>query len=103
VLVLTADDLIVSRGVEQDSVPRKEVDFNRERKTWRASSIEVGGGRGLDRILKVVILRKENALKAYFDQLQHDYRGVNPPLHIAGFKILSLDIRACARITVIRG
>jgi hypothetical protein len=83
--------------------PRKEVDFDKERKTWKASSIEVGGERGLDRILKLMILRKENALRAYFDQLQYEYRGINPPLHIPGFKVLSPDIRECDRITVKRG
>jgi Predicted nucleotide-binding protein containing TIR-like domain len=83
--------------------PRKEVDFDLERNTWKALSIEVGGERGTHRILKVVILKKENALTAYFDQLHYELRGMNPPLHILGFKVLSPDILQCASITVKRG
>jgi hypothetical protein len=83
--------------------PRKEVDFDWEGNTWNALSIELGGERGRKRILKVVILRKENALKAYFDQLQYELGGFNPPLHIPGFKALCFDIRECARITAKRG
>ena len=82
---------------------RKEVDFDLERNTWKALSIEVGGERGTHRILKVVMLKKENALKAYFDQLQYEFRGMNPQPHVPGFKALSPDIRQCASITVKRG
>ena len=89
--------------VTERHYPRREVDFERESKTWKAPSIEIGGERGLDRILKLVILRKEEALKAYFDQLQFELRGTNPVLHIPGFKVLSPNMRECARITVKRG
>jgi hypothetical protein len=89
--------------VTERHYPRREVEFEMGSKTWKASSIEIGGDRGLHRILKLVLLRKEEPLKAYFDQLQYELRDTKPSLHIPGFKILSANMRECARITVKRG